>query len=293
MTPQTPQSLVAEVESLFVLPDAVLRLNTLLDAPDANARDICAVVELDPGLVSSVLHLSNSAVYGQRGKVDTVARAIDLIGRRALRDMVLASSVTQVFADIPTEFVDMASFWDNSITCGVVTQLLARHIRARDADSLFLAGLLHGVGRLVFYARRPDEYRALLATKPADEKTLATAEQHTFGFNYAELGAALLANWALPERICAAIAHQLEPEATRAVHAREVAIVHIANDIASSLAPCLKQRGTPSTWVPGFDPGASQILGISNQDLEAIRLEALLQTFEVIEIINPGSTLIY
>ena len=289
----TPQSLAAEVESLFALPDVVLRVNALLDAPEANANDISTVVELDAGLAVGVLHLANSPIYGQHGMVDTVARAIDLIGRRALREIVLATSVVKVFAEIPEQFVDMATFWDNSITCGVVAQLLARHIGARDADSLFLAGLLHGVGRLVFYARRPDAYRAILAEKPDGEKALAAAEQRVFGFTYANLGAALLRNWGLPDRICAAVDHQIKPEATPAAFAREVAIIHIANDIAASLAPCLIQNQTPTVWTPDFDLGAGEILNISNEDLEAIRLEALSETFDVIEIINPGSTLIF
>lgn len=289
----TPQSLAAEVESLFALPDAVLRVQALLDEPDANAHDISTAVELDPGLAAGVLHLANSPLYGQRGRVDAVARAIDLIGRRALREMVLATSVVKVFHAIPEEFVDMPTFWDNSIICGVVAQFIARHLRARDADSLFLAGLLHGVGRLVFYARRPEQYRALLAEKPGGEKALAAAEQRAFGFTYAHLGAALLRNWNLPERLCAAIEHQLNPETTPAAHAREVAIIHIANDIAASLAPSLKQRETPAPYTPGFDPGAQEILGIANEELEAIRLEALAQTFDIIEIINPGSTLIF
>ena len=289
----TPQSLAAEVESLFALPDVVLRVNALLDSPEANARDISAAVELDPGLAAGVLHLANSPVYGQQGRVDTVARAIDLIGRRALRDMVLATSVVNVFDAIPEEFVDMATFWDNSITCGVVAQILARHVHCRDTASLFLAGLLHGIGRLVFYARRADEYRPLLAEKPEGEKALAAAEQRAFGFTYANLGAALLKDWRLPERITIAIKHQLHPEAAPAAHARDVAIIHIANDIAASLTPCLKLHQTPPPYTPGFDPGAAAILGISNEDLESIRLEALSQTFEVIEIINPGSPLIY
>jgi HD-like signal output (HDOD) protein len=293
MNAQTPQSLAAEVESLFTLPDVVLRLNKLLDAPEVNTHEISAVVELDPGLASSVLRLSNSPVFGQHGKVGSVTRAIDLIGQKALRNLVLATSVTQVFTHIPEEFVDMTSFWDNSITSGVAAQLLARLAHLRDTESLFLTGLLHGVGRLVFYMRRPDEYRALLAEKPQNDHELAAAEQRTFGFTYAELGAALLANWSLPAHICTAVQYQLKPQAVAGEHAREVAIIHIANDIAASLSPCLKQRDAAFPWEPRFDPRAAETLGVSLEDMEAVRLEALAQTFEVIVIINPHSTLIF
>ncbi len=289
----TAHALAAEVESLFTLPDVVLRVSALLDDADANARTICAAVELDAGIAAGVLRMANSALYGQRGPVDSVARAIDLIGRRALREMLLATSVVKVFKSIPEEFVDMASFWDNSVTCGVVAQLLARHVRMRDADSLFLAGLLHGVGRLVFYARRPEQYRVLLSASQEGCKALAAAERATFGFDYAELGAALLANWKLPERLLYSVSNQVDFNGAPAAYLREVAITHIANDVASSLAPCLKQRDEPTPYTPTFDPAAATILGVTLDDLNTIRLDALAQTFEVIEIINPGSTLIF
>ncbi len=293
MTLQTPQSLAAEVESLFALPDVVLRLNRLLSSAEVNNHEISSVVELDPGLASNVLRLANSPLLGQHGKVGSVARAIDLIGHRALRDLVLATSVTQVFANIPEEFVDMTSFWDNSITSGVAAQLLGRLVHMHDTESLFLSGLLHGVGRLVFYTRRPDEYRALLSEKLESDQDLVAAEQRAFGFTYAELGAALLTNWSLPLSICTAVKLQLKPEVAAASNAREVAILHIANDIATSLSPCLKQREDTFTWVPGFIPYAQETLDVSLEDLQALRLEALTQAFEIIVIINPRSSLIY
>lgn len=289
----TPQTLAAEVETLFTLPDVVLRLNKLLNTPEVNTREISAVVELDAGLTSSLLRLANSAIFGQHGKVGSVTRAIDLIGQKSLRNLVLASSVTKVFNDIPEEFVDMASFWDNSIASGVSAQLLGRMVHQRDTESLFLTGLLHAVGRLVFYMRRPDEYRTLLAQKPENEQQLTAAEWQAFGFSYAELGAALLSNWWLPQPICKAVQYQLNPQAVPGEYAREAAIVHISNDIAASLSPCLKQRDNSIAWSATYTPYAREVLGLPHEDLEVVRLEALAQTIEIIVIINPNSTLIF
>lgn len=293
MQNMTPQTLAAEVESLLALPDVVLRLNKLLNTPEANTQEISSVVELDPGLSSSVLRLANSAIFGQHGKVGSVARAITLIGQKSLRNLVLATSVTKVFSHIPSEFVDMASFWDNSITSGVSAQLLGRLVHRHDTESLFLTGLLHAVGRLVFYMRRPDQYRTMLSQMPENDQQVTTAELQTFGFTFAELGAALLSNWSLPAHICTAVQYQLAPHSAPDEHAREVAIIHIANDIAASLSPCLKQRDDSIAWTPAYDPRALQVLGISHEDLEAVRMEALAQTFEIIVIINPNSTLIF
>ena len=89
----TPQLLAQEVETLFSLPDVALRLNELIDQPDTSTQDLVEVVQLDAAIAATVLRLANSAWYGLPSKVDTISRAITLIGQKALRDLVLSTSV--------------------------------------------------------------------------------------------------------------------------------------------------------------------------------------------------------
>jgi HD-like signal output (HDOD) protein len=287
----TPQELVQEVGTLFTLPDAALRLNELMEDPRTTLQDLAEVVQMDAGLAAAVLRMANSAYYGLPAKVGNIPMAINLVGQRALRNLVLSVSVTRAFKGMPAAQVDMQAFWENSTACGAIAGVLARRLRIGNADDLFLAGLLHATGRLVFYARRPVHYRELLE-EGVTVQQLAQAERRVFGFDHAELGAALLAAWRLPSLLVTAVAYQLAPMQAPA-HVREVAALHVAQDMAAQLAPQLKTDQPQPEYRPGYDPAAGARLGLDPAALPEIRQEALLQAVEMLEIINPRATLIY
>jgi len=288
----TPEALAQEVSSLFSLPEAALRVNELVDDPSASTRDIAAVIRLDAGLAAAVLKLANSAFYGMPSRVDSVDQAIALIGQNALRDLVLATSVVSTFKGIPGELVDMQTFWDNSTTCGVIARNLGQLCGVRESERLFLAGLLHGVGRLVFFARRPEQYREVLQVKDRGEAALVAAERRVFGFGYAELGAALLRLWGLPEMLGTVVAHHLEPGAAPA-YRKETAILHVANDMAASLTPKVMSERQAGEYTPAFDEAAFASLGLDSGVLPGVMQSALLQAFEILDIVNPRAALIY
>jgi len=291
--PRLIHELASEVSSLFSLPDLVTRACTVMESPTASAQDLVEVIELDTNLTATVLRLANSALYGSRGKVETLTRAVALIGHNALRDLVLATAAVNTFRDIPAEFVDMNTFWDNSATSAVLARLIADRLRMRDGESLFLAGLLLGVGRLVFYVRRPAQYREALRHAQQNEISLTDAERRVFGFSHAELGAALLESWGLPKKLTLAVRYQLDP-ASAPDFAKEVAVIHLAGDLAANLAPCLKTEYEPETYRPDNRAKDSmQLLGISPATLKEISLEGQAASLEISEILHPCTSVTY
>lgn len=289
----TPRELAAEVSSLFSLPDLVVRACAVMDSPTSTAEELIEVIELDANLVATVLRLANSVLYAGRGNIATLNRAVALIGQNAVRDLVLATAAVNTFRDVPEEFVDMDTFWDNSVTCAVLARLIAGRLRIRDGEALFLAGLLHGVGRLVWYVRRPEEYRAALRLVSEGSWLLADAEQAIFGFSHADVGAALLEIWGLPEQLSVPVRHQRDP-ASAPAYPRETAIVHLAAAMAAHLSPCLKTNHEPQTYVPDARAAASmQTLALTPAALQEITADALAASLEVIEIIHPASSIIY
>ncbi|MEH6628984.1 MAG: HDOD domain-containing protein, partial [Motiliproteus sp.] len=91
----SPEDIIDGIDELVSLPDAVIRANELLDSPHGNAENIGEVISHDPGLSAKLLKLVNSAFYSFPAKIDTVSRAITLIGTNELRSLILASSATQ------------------------------------------------------------------------------------------------------------------------------------------------------------------------------------------------------
>ena len=294
MTPAAMlQALANEVSTLFTLPDLVIRALKVMDSPSASADDLIEVIELDAGLAATILKLANSALYGHLGRVKSLEHAVALIGHKSLRDLVLATSAVQSFHDIPVEFVDMETFWDNSITCAVLARLIARHAKLKDVETLFLGGLLHGVGRLVFYARRPVEYREVISKAETMNMAITDAERAVFGFDFSDVGAALLHAWQLPPRLVVAVRDQTA-DSTPPEYEKDVAVIQLASCMAMRLAPCLKTQIPVETYCPDAQAISNmQKLGISPAALAEIDLEALAASMEVIEIIHPGSSTIF
>jgi len=282
-----PQQLVQEVEHLFSLPDVAIRIDRLIDAPGTTARVLSEAVQLDAGLAATVLRMANSAWYGLPARVDTITRAITLIGHKALRDLVLSTSVIKAFRGIPEEFVNMLDFWDNSVHCGVIARALGQKRLIRENEHLFLAGLMHKIGRLVFYVSRPMQYRQVLHAKDHGEAAMIAAEREVFGFTYAELGGALLRAWGLPANLQNAISLQLDPS-RYPDHPNEAAIVTVASDMAYHMSPDIRDRKQASSYVPSFDKTVLEMIGLENDDLTEVMQHSLVQAIELSEIVNPA-----
>lgn len=285
----TALALAQEVQSLLSLPEAVLRLNTLLDDPSSGDADLAEVIGLDPGLTASLLKLANSAYYSFPQPVTSIPRAVGIIGRGAVRSLAVLSGMAEVFKGIPPGVIDMETFWLNSVMCGALARLIAQRARC-EPEPLFIAGLLHAIGRLVFYLRRPVQYREVLAgCETPSEAQLNAGEQAVFGFDHAELGAELCRQWQLPASLGLVIRHHLAPLAE---HGKEAAALHVAVDMAAGLTPSTQAERYAIDYVPGFDPAAWHKLGLPDQAIPELLQAASLQGLAILKAINPDSALI-
>lgn len=284
----TPESLVQDTHTLFSLPDVAFRVNELIDQPNTRPADLAEVILCDPALAARLLRLVNSAYYALPHPVATVSQAIYLIGPRELRDLVIATSAVSLFKGLPPEQINMEQFWFHSIACGIAARELARRCRLPEGEQLFLAGLLQGIGKLIFYSQCADQYREVLQLVEREGLDAVAAERRIFGFTYADVSAALLKNWRFPERLWMAVAHHLDP-ASAPHYWLEAVILHAASDVASSLQ--LNASADPLR-VGSLEITAS-LLELEPESLASLPAEINLQVIEVLEIVQPGATLIY
>lgn len=79
------------MKTVVAAPESYLKLRNLMADPNANIADFSAVVSGDTHLASVLLGVVNGAFFGLPGRIDSIARAIDLLGIGQLYDMVLDS----------------------------------------------------------------------------------------------------------------------------------------------------------------------------------------------------------
>ncbi len=286
------QSLANQVKSLFSLPEVALRVNEVLNSSNPSNKELEEIIINDPALTAKILKIVNSSYFGFPATIDTVSRAITIIGLKELRILVLTTSVTTTFKGVPAELIDMDIFWFHSITSAVLAKLLAKRLNHSDHERLYIGGLLHSIGRLIYVTQCPEISREILNQKGLGEDAIIAAEIEHLGFNYAELGAELLKIWQLPENIWQMISHHLDPLNSKQF-IQDTCLLHVASQIASSIEPCAKYDFNVEEIEPHYIPGVIEHLGLSPNQISYCIDEALLQSFDIISIINPKATSIF
>lgn len=279
-----PRDLVQGVVRLVSLPEVCIRIGEMLDDPMVSASDLGQVISQDASLTARLLKIVNSAFYGFPSRIETVTRAITIIGMRELRGLVLAASVIEAFGNIPNRLIDMSAFWRHSVYCGVVAQLLARRCHVLHGERLFVAGLLHDIGKLILANRLPGRMQEVQQLMADEAMPASLAERVVLGFDHATVGGALLDAWKMPSSLRESVAFHHSPEEAT-TDALDVALVHIAN-IMTGLAEEsfdgdeLEQLGT-------VHEHAWRVTGLDAATAREVYTEAGPRFAEALELILP------
>jgi len=283
----TPESIVEGVEDLLSLPDAALRLNTLLVDPDASTRDIAEVVSVDAGLSARVLRAVNSSYFGLRHRVDTISKAVSMIGASELHSLVLSTSAAQAFKNISYKLMDMETFWQHSVRAALAARGLAETSLKRHRERVFLSALMHDIGKLVLYHQVPGVSARILEAV-AQGHPQEVVESSLLGFSHADVGAVLLERWNLPPSLTVPVRfHHRYTEAPE--YLREAALINLGTRIADYMELEVDDR-------VGLLPDAEEAwsrAGCSPEELEEVVAEVDMNWLQVIEIVAPGSLMIY
>lgn len=263
--------LLKGVGGLVTLPDVFIRINKLVEDPNSNMADIAKVVGQDPSFTVRLLRVANSSFYGFSSTIDTVTKAVSLIGTSQIRSLALATSVASSFEGLPNTLVSMEHFWRHSLYCALAARILAKQARKCDPDAVFTAALLHDIGQLVIFNRMPQlaKEALLLVLDSADELPVYLAERQIMEFDHAQVGGELARLWKLPPMLEECIEFHHDISAAQRFP-REVALVHIAN----ILALMAEVRTLNTDDVSPIDPQAWEVLGLNADEVIQLTVEA-------------------
>lgn len=263
----TAEALVNKSLDLVSPPNTYIQLNKLLQDPDSAIDDISAVINTDPALATRLLRIVNSPFYGFPSQINTISRAITIIGTRELTHLVLATSVINAFKGIPESLVNMDQFWRHSFATAITAQLLAEECGQHATERFFIAGLLHNIGSLVLYQSMPELAGEAIRSAEFGHEVLFKAEQRVIGFDHTDVGYALARAWHLPHSLQEVARYHHSPSEAEDFPI-DVAIVHIADVLVSSVP--FGHSG--DNHVPPLDPAAWDLLALNE-----VQMPMLLQ----------------
>ena len=276
----TIERLVDETSTVYSLPFFYERLNETINHPRSSIDDISKIITEDQGLTARLLKLANSPMFGCYSKVESITKAVTIIGTQQLRDLALAASVMGIFKGIPEDLLNMESFWRHSIACGMVARALAVYRREANVERLFVAGMLHDIGQLVLATARAEITKGLLEGHRDTGRLFLDLEREQLGFDHADLGGALLKKWKIPASIGEPVACHHNPSGAEQFP-MEAALVHLADIICQAL-----QFGQGAEWgVPPLDEDSWARLDMPPHMLGAVIKQVEMQIIETFEIL--------
>jgi HD-like signal output (HDOD) protein len=273
-----------QTSEIFVLSDSFIRIKELIDDKLSTIDDISDVILVDPGFAGSILKLANSSLFNYPGKIDTISKALLVLGITEVYNLVIAYFTTKAFKYNSADQDYLEDFWERSVDCALLIKYLGCRLKLPNVERLFILGLLHNLGELVIHQLSPEK----LATCYSDNIDYLPwrKQQDSLGFTYGECSAELLKLWHLPYSLVAAIRHQDDADSSQVN--TESQLLYIAKRIM------IKQRVFKSDLLPPLlSDKQLKLVGVDNEVLREAVEYCDVERLGILSILNPSAAMIY
>ena len=198
-----------KVNRLPTLPQVLVEMLHACETNQASFQELSQIISRDSVIAGRVISLANSSFYNTGARMNSLERALFLLGTDTLKTIVITASIQQFFSSFKrahSEF--LIPFWQRSLSCALLAKSLAILTSYPNPDEAYLTGLLHNIGELVLESNHPEFYseaKLYFQTQVLTDHDQLDIETTRFTFNHAQVGACLAQEWGLSQFTCDAI----------------------------------------------------------------------------------------
>lgn len=270
------KEIIEKARQMPLLASSAMRLLEIIANPDHDIQDVAKIVATDPSLTVKILQLVNSAAFGLRQKISTVAAALPYVGEKTVVALAMNLASPQVFNRPLLGYESKrGEMWAHGLRTAIAASELAKFSSEAVLPGVaYTAGIVHDIGKSVlskFLTGTPAEMLKKLENE--EVRDYLEAEKEVAGADHCVIGAELAVHWNLPEELQAAIRHHHVPSEAPPEHRPLVYIVHLA-DMVSMMGG----TGTGSdTLNYQLDQNYTHYISIDPTGLEDIMMTVMIE----------------
>ena len=255
---------LAAFDGLKPFPASVQRVMERLSSPTFDLDRVVTLIEEDPPFAVKTLRVANSAAFVGRQPCKSVRDAVIRVGRERIKEAAVLLGCMALFKDVKGAGRKLRM---HCVRTAAIVRGLSERVQ-NPVQGVFLAGLLHDVGRLVLLQAGHEPYLALQSAHTEGVDSIHLKERALLGYDHAVLGAHLLEIWNIPHPIPRAVAWHHQPQRALAAGGDVAATVCLVR-LADFLDAELTAAATPSAAVVGRLAARAECaaVGLSEKDL--------------------------
>ena len=233
--PHARDRTLAALESLQQIPvlqSLATGLTQAMNQPEVAMAEVVNAISKDSALCVRVLRMANSAQVSPDQRIEDLETAVLMLGLKRVRQVAQAL-FTLRGANRVAEGFDWRHLWIHALATAAIAEELEAKLRPRSGSQVYLAALLHDVGKVVLSTVAPEEYREILVTTWSQGARLEVLERTRLGVDHREAGARFARRNGLSEMVLASIEHHDQPGAAKTCRF-EVALAALANHLSKA-----------------------------------------------------------
>jgi signal transduction histidine kinase/HD-like signal output (HDOD) protein/ActR/RegA family two-component response regulator len=261
------------LKQLPTLPPVASKLIETAGQSDCSIEEVSRLIQSDQSVAAKILRLANSAHFGSSRQVTTIDRAVTLLGLDLVRNSALSIMIYNVMKTSSSDLFHLDEFWRHSAACAIFGEQLARRMGYPRPQEIFLAGLMHDMGKLVFVNWNRPKLEQAISDALADRRRLLEVEEEQIGMGHTRAGKIIMEYWNFPDNLVKAAWLHHQPYAQLKAHANgEIAgIVHCANSLCH-----LQRFGDSGNPLPDMSMDeVMQATGLTNEQLTDLSAQAM------------------
>lgn len=257
---------------LPVMPQVFHQIVTLSRDDDSDIQKWIEPIEADPLARAHVIRRAHSPIYGFQGDISNTSKAVILLGKNAVKEVIVSKSVQRAFEEVKEDSFDLEDYWLHSLAVGITARLLTFPLEhgARSAEQQkdwealqlsdeavaalarldlasrletaayedpFIGGMMHDIGKVALAHAYPGLYPLILEELVGKGWSIPmrfAEETYAGGADHTLVGRILAQSWGLGDEVGRVVEHHHDPSPGDTF----VGLVSLANFLAGGYSPC-------------------------------------------------------